>query len=89
MLKSQKANKVWIRLFHPLPVETVVKVRNRSFRYGFYIGKIKRIIYKAKPQKDSEPYFYVIFNIYAPPSTSVFWVKPESIIEVIRLGEKK
>lgn len=79
------AKKVWISLFPPLPKGSLVKIRNRAYKKGYYIGKIysTRHNFSKRTERD---WGYVIVHPRGGGFTA--WVRPESIMEVIRYGKE-
>jgi len=79
------AKKVWIELFHPLPKASIVRIKNRAYKKGDYLGRVYGIKHNSSKGVERD-WCYII--VYLDTLGFVAWVKPESIIEVIRYGKK-
>jgi len=84
--KKDIAKKVWLKLFHPLPDGSLVRVKNKVFTFGNYIGEI---LYTRQNISLSRrgTWHYVIrlrgsFN-------GTMWVKADKVMEVLRYGKEK
>lgn len=84
LTKEEIAQKVWISLF-PLPKGSIVKIRNRAYKKEYFIGKVHSIRHSFSERTERD-WCYVI--VYPRGGGFVAWVRPESIMEVIRYGKE-
>lgn len=68
---------IWHRLLGGLPKGTIVKIRNRAYLRGYYLGKVICFT-KGRGLR----FFYEIEQ-YPDSDGCYMWVKPESILEVL------
>lgn len=85
--KKDIAKKVWLKLFHPLPDGSLVRIKNKAFTTDNYTGEI---LYTRKNISLSRrgTWHYVI-RVRGSPLNGIMWVKADKVMKVLRYGKEK